>query len=197
MPSRLFVTDAPVPIYEFNPTEVISATEPSVIYIRARMDVETSGRVTSELFTMGKGEDRGLEAHVGANQTALLVHNIVRWDGPLFYRTDANDAVMLDGHGRPLLIPCTPESIRTLDPNDPFIANVLEEIATRNKKRESPKAGSPTASGSMSAGAVDSTASPANDASPTSPLANGASRSSLQSAVDGRLNRSVDSILTT
>lgn len=198
MPSRLFVTDPPVPVYEFDPAQVISTTPPSVIYIRARMDVETSGKVSSELVKLG--DDRAIESHLGANQTALLVHNIVRWEGPLFLETDADNQPLLDGQGRTIPIRCTPENIRKLDPNDPFIADVLEEIARRNRKRESPKGASATTNGATSAGVGDSIASPPNPANNDSvslQLATGRSRSSLLTAVAGHRNRSDDLIPTT
>lgn len=135
--SRYFVTDAPVPLYEFEPGSVIGddgqPTPPNVIWIRARMDVEVSGRVTNELVALdAKGK---VALHAGANQLALLVHNILRWEGP-------------DLSG----VACTPENIRRLDPNDPHIAAVLEEIAERNKRRSAPDPKKATGSGSPAAG---------------------------------------------
>lgn len=199
MRSRYFVTDPPVPIYEFDPATTLSNTPPNVIWIRARMDVETSGKVTSDLFTMDK--ESGLEARVGANQTALLVHNIVKWEGPGFVEQDAEGNPLRDGAGNPIPIPCTPENIRTLDPNEPHIAAVLDEIATRNKKRTSPNPKSaPMPNGSTTAGAASSTSqrpSLASDDNLSLQLATGGPRSSLLSAVDGRLNRSGGSTPTT
>ena len=73
---------------------------------------------------------------------ALLLHNIVSWRGPDF-----------DG------LPCTPANIRALPSaeSDPFIEKVVNEIGTRNKKRESPNPKSPaTTSTSASAGEAGS-----------------------------------------
>ena len=42
-----------VDIYEFEPDSVISDTPPNVITIRARMDVATAGKVSSELMQLG------------------------------------------------------------------------------------------------------------------------------------------------
>lgn len=120
--SRYFVDSAPVAVPEWDEGAVISDRRPNVIWIRARMDVATKGKVTSELFTLDK--DGTLEAHAGANMLALLTHNIVRWDGP-----------DLD------TIACTPENIRRLDPTEPHIARVLEEIGIRNAPQPDPKGG--------------------------------------------------------
>lgn len=194
---RFFVTDAPVPIYEFDPSETIADREPNVIWIKSRMDVETSGKVSSELV---KVDDQGkAELYAGAQQTALLIHNIVRWEGPDFEQLDDADQVMRDGQGRPIYVPVTPENIRQLDHRDPFIERVIDEIGERNKKRASPKATSPTANISTSDTLPGSGHMP-KDAEPPNvslQLATGRSRSSLLNAVDGRLDRSENSTPTT
>jgi hypothetical protein len=181
--SRFFVTDPPVAIYEFNPAEVVSDKAPNIIWIRARMDVQTRGKVSSELVKIGKNGE-GIEGHLGDNEMALLLHNIVRWEGPDFVD---------EATGQP--VPCTPERIRTLDTADPFIARVVDEIGERNQKRKSPNPKSVTASGSMSAGEAGSTAP--HPQSVSLQLATSPSRSSLRSALDGHLSRSDDSIPTT
>lgn len=170
--SRYFVTDAPVPVYEFDAAEVLTDAKPNVIWIKPKMDVATKGKVTSEMFSMGKGGE--LEAKLGANETALLLHNVVRWEGPDF------DAV-----------PCTPENIRKLDPTEPHVAAVLEAIAERNKSPKVQRA-SATPSTSTNAGATDSLIRPSRTPSLSAPLANGQLKSPLLSALDGRLNRSDD-----
>lgn len=177
--SRYFVNDPPVPVYEFNPSEVVSDTPPNVIWIKARMDVATQAKVTSELFTMDK-TSKDLEARLGENQVALLVHNIVKWEGP-----DLS------------AIPCTPDVIRTLDPNEPHIAAVLEEIAQRNKKRESPKKESATTAGSTSAGVAHSSGKTREISGDTESvslqLATGKSNSTLQRSLAGHLAKSENS----
>lgn len=167
--SRYFVTDSPVPIPEFDPSEVISDAKPNVIYIRPKMDVATKGKVTSEMFTLGK--DNSLEARLGSNELALLIHNIVRWEGPDF-----------DG------VPCDAAHIRTLDPTEPHVAKVLEAIAERNKSPKAPKA-SATTSTSMSATPIDSPIRP-NQESVSLQLASTPPRSPLLRSLDGRQNRS-------
>lgn len=169
--SRYFVTDPPVAVAEFDLHSVISETPPNVIWIKARMDVETKGRVQSELISVDKQGNAVVQ--VGANSMALLIHNIVRWEGP-----DLG------------AMACTPANIRTLDPNEPHIALVLEEIATRNKEREAPIPKSATAPGLRADGlrAVDLAivgGSPNQSVSTMPP-------SALRSALTGRLNKSGD-----
>jgi len=163
-----------VDVYEFEPDSVISDTPPNVITIRARMDVATAGRVSSELMQLGEGNK--IEAHLGSHVGALLLHNILSWRGP-----DFDD------------LPCTPANIRSLPSpeSDPFIEKVANEIGRRNTKMESPNGRSPaTASISARNGAADSTASAARD--PHLPSANGTLRSPLLSAAIGRQSRSDD-----
>lgn len=165
MSNRYFVNDPPIPIYEFDPQEVVSDQPPNVIWIKPRMNVETKGKVTSEMFTMSK--DAALEARLGSNDTALLLHNIVKWEGP-----DLGQ------------IPCTPENIRNMDPTEPHIAKVLEELAVRNKKKKADDPNESTASSNTSAGDLLLTES----VSPVSE--NGMSISPLRSAISGRTAKS-------
>lgn len=145
--SRYFVTDPPVPVYEFDPAAVISDTPPNVIWIKARMDVETRGKVTSELLQLG-ADQKTVEFKAGANELALLVHNVVRWEGP-------------DLSG----VPCTPEQLRRLDPTEPHIAKVLAELAERNKPKAAPGPKPAADAGSAIAGV--------NGSSPVSAVARG------------------------
>jgi len=178
--SRFFVPAPPVPIYEFDQNEVVSDKPPNVVWIRARMDAATRGKVSGELVKLGES-GQGIEGHLGDGEVALLIHNIVRWEGPDF----------VDEMGRP--VPCTAEQIRKLDTRDPFIAEVLSQIGERNRPRTSPNPKSATASGSTSAGDPDSMPSQVSENESLSlQLATGRSRSTLRSAMDGRLNRSDD-----
>jgi len=175
--SRYFVTDAPAPVYEFDPAEVISDTPPNVIWIKAKMDVATDARVKNELVKMA-GDNKTMEMHLGENQLALLIHNIVKWEGP-----DLGD------------IPCTPEQIRKLDPTEPHIALVLEEIARRNVRKESPLPKSPTEPGFATNGSHDG--SPQNAPGLSLQLATGIPRSDSRSGLLGHLRKSEDSTPTT
>jgi hypothetical protein len=57
----------------------------------------------------------GVEVNVGAYRIALLRINVVAWEGPGF-----------DG------MKCTPEQVEQLDPDDPLLEKVMQEIAQRN-----------------------------------------------------------------
>ena len=175
--SRYFVNDPPVAIPEWDGDSVISETRPNVIYIRSRMDVETRGKVSSELVSMDAA-GRNVEMHLGQNQTALLIHNIVRWGGPDF-----------DG------VPCDAAHIRTLDPTEPHIERVLEEIDRRNTKKVAPSPKPPTESGYATNGLHD--ASPASAAGLSLQLATGTPRPGLRSVLAGHRTRSDDSTPTT
>lgn len=59
---------------------------------------------------------------VGAYNTEQLVLNIVSWQGPSFVG-----------------VPVTRENILDLDPDNPLLLKVVQEIGRRNKKRQSPK----------------------------------------------------------
>jgi hypothetical protein len=170
--SRYFVTDPPVPVYEFDPADVISETQPNVIYIRAKMDVATDAKVKSELVTMG-ADNKTVEMRLGENQLALLIHNIVKWDGP-----DLKD------------VPCTVANIRALDPTEPHIVLVLDEIARRNARPPSPNPKSAAGSTSAKNGAAGSIGSDPPGVSLQ--LATGTGKSFLRHVMDGRPIKSED-----
>jgi hypothetical protein len=152
----------------------------NVITIRARMNVDTFGRLKAEIKRRNTAEQT--EAGLDAAPVAMLLHNILAWRGP-----DFDD------------LPCTPENICALPPAelDPFIEKVVNEIAERNKKRTSPNAKAPaTDRTSASAGAADwsptaTGASAESDRQPVSlQLATTIPRSPLRSALIGRLSKS-------
>lgn len=175
--SKYFVDDEPVPIYEFDPESMISDKAPNVIWIRPRMNVEIDGRVKSELLKLG-ADGKTPEVHVGAQQMALLIHNIMRWSGP-----DLGN------------VPCTPQIIRKLDPTDPHIEKVLEAIAERNRRRESPVPNSRTASGLRIAGG-SSAALEAATMPGFRPLETTTRQSSWQSRLDGLQSKLDDATQT-
>lgn len=164
-----------VDVYEFDPEETLSDTPPNVITIRARMDVATAGKVRSEMVTL---DDNGKpELQIGIQTGALLLHNIVSWRGPDF-----------DG------LPCTPANIRALPSadSDPFIEKVVNEIGTRNRKRESPNGRSgATINTSVSAGGAGSTMSATGAGQQKrSRSENGIAMLHSPSALDGRRSKS-------
>jgi hypothetical protein len=166
--TRYFVSSDPVPVYEHE-----DGTG-NVIWIRPKMDIATKGRVQNDL--VGLATDGTVEFRAGANETALLVHNIVRWSGP-----------DLDS------VPCDADHIRQLDPTEPHITKVLDEIARRNKPPESGNPKSAAGNGSPSDGFAGSAA----PAAASAPSANGMTPSSLPFASDGRPIRSAALTLAT
>ena len=89
----------------------------NTIQIRPKMDFGTRGMCLDALAAVSQ-ESRGkttTNLHFGAYQVALLQHNIVAWSGPAFAG-----------------MACTPENVSRLDPDEPLVVRVLEEIARRN-----------------------------------------------------------------
>jgi hypothetical protein len=103
----------------------------NIIFIRTKMDVGTRARVqdAAAKVTMKAGvQTTDMSVLIGAYNLASLTENIVAWQGPAF-----------DG------VPCTPEHIAMLDPDEPLIDRVLTEIGTRNAKASNdPKATTPS-----------------------------------------------------
>lgn len=135
----------------------VSDENGNTIWIREKMGKKLKGIVTDEalrleLKTAEEREESNTvgEFHVGAWQTALLVHNILKWEGPAFR----------DGNEQP--IPCTRENIEVLDGEEPLVEKVLEEINRRNKKNDtdpnlSAPAGSPSSKDVTEVVVVDGT----------------------------------------
>lgn len=101
-----------------------------VIWIRARMSVAVQQAVQSEATSVSTSRVNGrtgtpdVEIDVGVYQIALLRQNILAWQGPSFVG-----------------VPCTADAIGDLDPQEPLVERVLQEISDRNTRR-SPNAGS-------------------------------------------------------
>lgn len=112
----MFVTDEKVPV---------TLDGQDIIYIKEKMDLATDAKVREALLRIGGRTDLGngdnafggvsVDMNLSAWLLALAKHNIVDWEGPSF-----------EG------MPCTPHNIGRLDPRDPLVDKVLEEIARRN-----------------------------------------------------------------
>jgi len=112
------------------------------IYIRAKMDTKTKAAVQDEMRARGMGEDEEVEVSgIGSYRLALLTHNIVAWEGPQFSGAK-----------------CTKENINKLDPDEPLIELVAEEIGKRNAPKESPDPNGVTPTGSTIDGEAHSAA---------------------------------------
>lgn len=121
---KFFVSDELVAIREFE--EAVydddgNELAPNIIFIKEKMDVATRHKVAGSMFKVSGNKDIEVEIDIAANRMALLVNNIVRWSGPDFDE-----------------VPCRAETIGKLDPDEPFVKRVIEEIAERNKPQESP-----------------------------------------------------------
>lgn len=109
---------------------------PNTIYVKAKMDFGTKTAVMDALqeLTTRDGTTPNVALHFGAYQVALLQHNVTGWSGPAFQG-----------------VPCTPDMIARLDPDEPLVQKALEEIARRNpmsggtaaEKKELTNAGEP------------------------------------------------------
>jgi hypothetical protein len=156
----MFVSNEPVPVN-------LPDDPSNIIYIRPKMDFGTKQKVQTAMLqiTLGQaGSSSETPLDMGAYNIALLVHNIVRWEGPAF----------VDAQGRP--VPCTPANIERLDSDEPLVDAVMAEINRRNKGRDDQDPKSPSASGTAGAPpltVVDGTAWEAGTS--TSPAPNGTS----------------------
>lgn len=95
----------------------ISDDKGNTVYIRARMDLGTKNKFLTDMQKIAGTSDFVL----GAYNEAILNHNILDWTGPAF-----------EG------VPCTQETIATLDPTEALIDRVIDEINTRNKVAVAP-----------------------------------------------------------
>lgn len=104
-------------------------SELDVMFIRPVMDFGTRQKVigSAAKVTPKKADKRKSRAErkkeaatdmaidVGAYQFALLFHNLIGWQGPSFVN-----------------VPLTQGNVERLNPTDPLVAKVLEEIGERN-----------------------------------------------------------------
>lgn len=121
-----------------DPTARVPVTDGrNTIYIKAKMDVSTRAAVQNEMRAAGTDEaEEFVMTHIGSYRLALLTHNIVGWEGPDF-----------EG------VPCTRTNIGRLDPSEPLVIKVSQEIGERNASRESPDPNAVTPSGATTNGA--------------------------------------------
>ena len=115
-----------------NPNDKVAVTlGENTIYIKAKMDAGTRATAPAENKATTHGTEATGLAGLGSYRMALLRHNIVAWEGPAF-----------EGY------PCTRANISRLDPDEPLVELVAEEIGKRNAPRESPDPNSDTPTGS-------------------------------------------------
>jgi len=127
-----------MPIFVDPSAKVPVRLGPNTIYIRSKMSVKEHAEVQNEVRYLARSGEGGVEFTVGYYELALLVANIVAWEGPEFEH-----------------VPCIRANILKLDPRDPLVIMVGDEIGRRNPpKRESPDPNAVTMTGST----IDGTA---------------------------------------
>lgn len=119
-----------------DPTDRVPVTlDGNTIWIRAKMSVKEKARIESEFSVIKEqaGDDAQSTAttSLGLYSMVLLIENIVAWEGPAF----------VNAQGRP--IPCNRVWIEKLDPHEPLIEMVREEIGLRNAKPAPPEDADP------------------------------------------------------
>lgn len=128
----MFVDDTKLLRVTENSTNLVPASDTAsvdtdCIYIKPRMNFGTKQRVMaagvklSQQAGLDMGGGVGMTVDVGSYQIAQLLHNIVRWAGPSFAGVDLTEA-----------------NILRLDPEEPLVKRVLQEIARGNRTKESP-----------------------------------------------------------
>jgi hypothetical protein len=164
----MFVSSEPVPVS-------VPDDPGNVIYIRPKMDFGTKQRVQAALLRVtaqDAAEATTTPLDVAAGNIALLVYNIVRWEGPAFAG-----------------VPCTPANIERLDSDEPLVDAVLAELNRRNQSREDRDPKLPPAS--ATAGSPSSTVDAGAGSAP------GISTSPAPNATTGRPRRSTPVTPTT
>lgn len=169
-----------VDIEEFDPEVIISDVTPRVITIRAKMDYATQKQVQGTAWKMGAG-GKGTELNFGDSLMELLIRNILSWKG--------GD---LEG------VPCDAAHIKMLDPTDPFIDRVADEIGIRNTAKPSPNPKSPTEANTSTSDGSTASSIPQDQAPGLSlQLATSTQRSPSPNVLDGITTKSDNSIPTT
>lgn len=111
--------------------EVAVSDGVDTIYIRAKMSMDIRSKVSNDLLRLkmtrsSKKDNNEMEGTFSADEQRkmLLIHNIRRWEGPGFSKSDERGVLV------PL--PCNRANKELLDVTDPLIEKVLEEINQRN-----------------------------------------------------------------
>ena len=119
-----------------NQEHPVSDDAGNTIWIKSKMDYGTETAVTTEAARLNRGGDLLLKRPY---ELALLLHNIKRWEGPLFTGPD----------GR--VTDCDRQHISQFDPNHPLIPKVLAEIDRLNAPPTAPPAVSSNGAGQKKA----------------------------------------------
>jgi len=126
-----------------NQRVAVSDAKGNTVYIKAKMDAGTRAAVQDEIRAKGLDSREDLELRgIGSYRLALLLHNVVGWEGPDF--TGAN--------GKPFA--CNRYWIQHWDTNEPIYQMVSDRIAELNEPAGSPDPNSVAPNGSTIDGEV-------------------------------------------
>lgn len=89
----------------------------NTIYIRPKLDVGAQMRIR-DAGNIGGGGNMLL----GAATLVVLAESIIDWDGPMFVENGVKQ-------------PCTRSNIERMDPDDPLVERVAEEVAARVERK--------------------------------------------------------------
>lgn len=107
-----------------DPNKLVPVTEgEDTVWVLSKMSLDVETAVTVEFNRINQGT-RALKAY----DTALLKHNIKKWEGPGFM-----EVVNEGGVEKSVVVPCTPANIGRLDPLAPILKKVLKRIDELNK----------------------------------------------------------------
>lgn len=118
--------------------EVWDDEKENVMYVRQRMDFQTNALVRNELLRlrlnpdMQEGGEISATVSIELQQLAMLIHNVIGWDGPRFIHPTTKKPMK-----------CEPKAIRMLSPTDPLVAKVLDTINNNNQPRTQPPPSAP------------------------------------------------------
>lgn len=108
------------------------------IAIKPKLGVADRQRLTDAVVVMDRSRsdvDKGevqLDLRLGQFLTALLQIGVVGWR--LFKRDEAGE-IARGEDGQPVEVPYDPDLVPYLDPDDPLVDRVLQELARRNPTR--------------------------------------------------------------
>lgn len=133
-----------------DPTQRVQVSDDrgNVVWVKAAMDAATRAAVQDEIRARGLAVGETLEVRgVGSYRLALLIHNVVAWEGPDF----------VDSTGTKLA--CNRYWIERWNPRDPLYEQVAEKIGELNEPAESPDPNAIALTGSIIDGVAYSTES--------------------------------------
>lgn len=117
----------------------------SHVWIRHKMGFGTRARLQNDLYKVSLGEDGINQAQISVGvelqKLLLLQYNIVKWDGPLFMQPKKNklgNVVVKDDKTVFEPVKLSRHAIEQLDPDHPFIVEILEAIDNNNAAAELP-----------------------------------------------------------